>query len=193
MTARRLVLTGLAFVLIGAALGARALGVRPVQIKSNSMSPTVRNGDWIVVSDLEGESRGELRRGDIAMFRFPLGTDGRAIKRVLAVAGDRITIGPRSVAVNGKSRPIAGAPGPGSARARTETVPPGHVYLLGDNSANSIDSRAFGAVPTQEIVGRQLATAGDTASLALKALVAIAAIILVLLGATVLTQGRRPA
>ena len=167
-----LIVVGLVAVLgVGSALAARGFGVRPVQIVSGSMSPTVKGGEWIVVHDLDRTSRAEVKRGDIVLFRYVRGRL-RAIKRVVAIGGDRVAIAAHSITVNGKVTRLAGAPGPASARARVETVPPGHVFLLGDNSRVSIDSRAFGAVPVSEIVGRRVVTLGGTRSILLEALAA---------------------
>jgi Signal peptidase, peptidase S26 len=82
---------------------------------------------------------------------------GVAVGREVEFAADRY------VSVNGFSTPIAGSPselGPdgkptGRHRPRQIVrVPAGHVFLLGDNTAHSIDSRAFGPVPDTELVGR---------------------------------------
>lgn len=148
--------------LVGGSFGvaARAFDVHPVRVTSGSMSPTIKIGDWIVMRDVDDEDRRAIHRGDIVMFGFPLGTTGRAIKRVVALGGDRVAISARTVTVNARVIPIAGAPSPGATRIRTETVPRGRVFLLGDNSSSSIDSRSFGAVPTTEIVARELLIIG---------------------------------
>jgi len=103
-------------------------------------------------------NRGTGWHDEIVMFHFPLGTSGRAVKRVVALAGDRVAIGPRSVTVNGRRIAVASAPSPYAAGPRVERVAPGHVFLLGDNAKHSIDSRSFGAVPEGELVGRMLMT-----------------------------------
>jgi signal peptidase I len=155
---------------VAGAIAARADGIRPVRITSGSMSPTIAQGDWIVAHDFDRARPGSLSRGDVVLFRFPLGTAGRAIKRVVALSGDRVAIAPRSITVNRRVIRIAGAPSTHAARARVETVPPNHMFLLGDNASLSIDSRSFGAVPTTEIVGRQLVTIGHPGALLLAAL-----------------------
>ena len=125
-----LLLVGVA---VAGALIARSEGVRPVRIVSGSMVPAVEPGDWVVVRDVGPV---EVRRGEIVLFRYPFGSDLRAIKRVVAVGGDVV---PAIV--------YAG-------RAPVGTVPPGHVFVLGDNAAASIDSRDFGAVSEAEVVAR---------------------------------------
>jgi signal peptidase I len=165
-------LVSVAAVAIVGAAGARALGLRPVRIVSDSMAPAVDRGDWIITKDLGPDARAEVQRGDIVMFRFPLGTSGRAVKRVVAVAGDEVAITEHQVTVNGRQTPIAGAPSAEAARTRVETVPVSHVFLLGDNAQSSIDSRSFGAVPTAEIVARDVARMGSVALVALAVFVA---------------------
>ena len=143
-----------------AALAVSALGIHPVRITSGSMAPTIEAGDWIVTRDVDDRDRRQIARGDIVMFRFPLGSSGRAIKRVVAVAGDRVAIAARTVTVNGRAIAIAGAPSARAARARVETVPPGAVFLVGDNARASIDSRSFGSVPVGEIVAEKVLALG---------------------------------
>lgn len=115
------------------------------------MSPAIQRGDWILTRDI---GQDDLRRRHIVLFRFPLGTAGRAVKRIVAIGGDNIAIGARSVTVDGHVIPIAGAPSEGAARRLVQAVPDGHVFLLGDNAAVSIDSRSLGPVPATEVVGR---------------------------------------
>ncbi len=129
----------------GLGLGARAAGLAPVHITTGSMAPTVEPGQWVVAGKL-----GAVRRGDIVEFRYPVGSTGRAIKRVAAVAGDTVSYSAGSISVNGRTKRLAGAPV--EIHPRTVTVPPGTVFLLGDNAAASLDSRSFGPVAQRELV-----------------------------------------
>jgi len=194
MTRQRMLAIGLALLALGGAggLAARAAGVRPVRIVSSSMVPAVQPRDWIVIRDINAADVDDLERGDIVMFRFPPRSDHalRAIKRVVAVGGDHVEVRARSLTVNDKTIPIAGAPGPQSARHRTVTVPEGNVFLLGDNPRVSIDSRAFGPVTAKDIVARQLFNAGPTGSIVLKALLAIALLTALLLAARFVVRSR---
>jgi signal peptidase I len=146
---------------LGVGLAVRAWAVYPARVTSGSMAPTLVRGDWIVVHKLVARDRETVRRSQIVLFRFPFGSSDRAVKRVVALAGDSVEIGKRYVRVNGHTIRTAG--GPDVARAPDgkekplplrERVPAGHVFLLGDNAGASIDSRSFGSVPDSELVGR---------------------------------------
>lgn len=139
---------------VGIATAANALGLHASRVVSHSMSPAIHKGDWIVTRDISDKGRRAVGRGEIVLFRFPLGTSGRAVKRVVAIAGDEVAISRQGVVVDGRLISIAGAPSRHAAQPRTETVPPGHMFLLGDSAAISIDSRSFGPAPETEVVGR---------------------------------------
>jgi signal peptidase I len=161
-------------VLIGGGIGlfARDAGLRPIHVTSGSMAPAVEKSDWIVVGPVG--NRGP-RRGDIVEFSFPIGTPGRAIKRVVAVAGDRVEFTDHTLTVNGRTRPIDGTPRP--SLDDSLTVPDNSVFLLGDHAAVSIDSRAFGPVPLDAVVARErlvLPAWSTLAAIALATLVATA-------------------
>lgn len=145
-------------VVSGLAIGAivRSAGVYPLKVVTHSMAPVADQEDWVVVRELDEAGRRGLRRDDIVLIRFPLGTSGRAIKRIVALGGDTVAIAEQSVTVNGRVIPIDGAPSEEAARRRLETVPAEHVFLLGDNAAVSIDSRSFGPVADIEIVGKEM-------------------------------------
>jgi signal peptidase I len=162
-----------AAVLLGAVVGTatRAWAVSPVRVTSNSMSPAMDRGDWAVVSKLD---RSAVRRGDVVLFRYPLGTSGRAVKRVVALGGDRVEISFHSVRVNGHVFSTAGAPD--AVQPHALTVPHGHVFLLGDNGAASWDSRGLGPVPQGELLGRVRVVIPALHSLALPALATLALI-----------------
>jgi signal peptidase I len=138
-----------AAVVVALVLGVRALDASPHRITSNSMAPEIERGDFVVVTG----GGAAVDRGEVVLFRFPPGSSGRAVKRAVAVGGDTVAVTDGSVAVNGRT--IAVEPLAGEHVPRQELrVPDGHVFLLGDNSAVSLDSRSFGPVPEGEVVGR---------------------------------------
>lgn len=109
-----------------------------VRIDGESMTPSYQSGDAVlIVRHRVGRA---VRRGDVVLCRLPAefsGPGGCLVKRVTAVEGDT----------------IAGVP-PGP--ARRDVVPSGQVYVQGD-SKHSYDSRAFGSIPLQCVLGRVVA------------------------------------
>lgn len=150
-------------------------------VPSGSMEHTLVPGDRVVVdmsaygvrvpfTEIELVHRGTPQRGDIAVFASPV--DGtRLIKRVAAVAGDRVDLVAGHLSINGK--PL-GSPGDadverlGAHDARLNldagggpdivalTVPPGQMLMLGDNRGNSADGRYFGLVDSHVLYGRAI-------------------------------------
>lgn len=107
---------------------ARARGwVWRVAVAEDSMRPAIEPGDWLL---LDPTPAGWPRRGSVVVVREP-GTGMLAIKRVAARAGDRVRI-----------------------RAGILHLAEDEAWLLGDNEGPSIDSRRYGPLPAEELVGR---------------------------------------
>jgi signal peptidase I len=145
--------------LVGAALGSP---LRPAIVSGESMTPTLRSGQVILCSR-DGRSE-ELHRGDVILFR----RDGEVcVKRVFALGGDRFwqTQGftargnvPSLLAVG--MRVTAWRQRYPRFRFQQVTVPEGTVYVVGDG-LSSVDSRAWGAVPSEHVLGRVVFPALD--------------------------------
>lgn len=162
--------------ILAAGLGAvggfavRTLAYYPLRVTSNSMAPAIVTGDWVAVSTWSPGARRDIERGDIIVFRFPAGSSGRAVKRVVAIAGDQVETSQGAVRVNGKTAAIAssgkdagvkdaGVPG-GEGTGNFLRVPEGSLFILGDNVESSIDSRSLGPLPESEVVGVVLLVIG---------------------------------
>ena len=161
----------------------RTLFFQMYRIPTESMVPVLMPGDRIFVTRLAYGPRipiinkclkgfGDPQRGDIVVFVPPQETDKpwhirkQFIKRLIAVGGDTVLIKNGSIYVNGqqlddprveknyyRSGIEYGDYGTGGAAI---TVPDGKYYFLGDNSANSSDSRVWGYVERDWILGRAL-------------------------------------
>lgn len=138
---------------IAVALGlAVRAAVHIYSIPSASMAPTLLAGDQIVVTRYFA---GAPRRGDVIVFSSPVEQDQLLVKRVIAIPGDlidsrlgRVRIGGHTLAEPYIMRSVsAGAISP-------QLVPAGTYYVLGDNRDDSADSRVWGLVPAESVVGR---------------------------------------
>jgi signal peptidase I len=145
-------------VLIVAALAlvARSALVAVYSIPSISMAPTLQVGDHILVTSYRipfGESL--PRRGDVIVFRA-LGSPGEIlVKRVVGTPGDLVDAATGNVRVGGRtiSEPYLMQHGMSGAIA-PQIVPPSSFFVMGDNRAHSYDSRSWGAVPADLVIGR---------------------------------------
>jgi signal peptidase I, bacterial type len=122
-----------------------------------SMRPTLVDGDNLIVEKLSAKLGG-LKPGDIIVFYSPE-EKKQLIKRLIAVAGDKVEIKDGKVFVNGKQREESYIKGVdteplGSPEYSNLTVKKGYVYVLGDNRPNSMDSRILGPIETSRISGR---------------------------------------
>jgi signal peptidase I len=143
------------------ALTAQAFLVQAFWIPSPSMEPTLEVGDRVLVNKLSYRTH-EVNHGDLVVFERPPeasnGEDGEIkdlIKRVVAVGGDTIEGRDGDVYVNGEriEEPYLVEGMPTNNLPRQE-VPEGTVFVMGDNRSNSEDSRVFGAIDEDTIVGR---------------------------------------
>ena len=155
--ARWLITVAAVVLVVGSAVIARMQFIDVVRVSSDSMAPTVCAGDALLVARVhDGDP---LHRGDIITFASP--ADGESmIKRVVAVAGERMLITDGRVIVDG-----AVVPEPYVDRAQvsgvffqTVTVPPGELFVMGDHRETSIDSRSFGPVAMSAVTGRMVST-----------------------------------
>lgn len=132
-------------------------GVRLREVTSGSMVPTYPVHSWLVTAERGGVRGADVERGEVVVFRYPFGSDLRAIKRVVAVPGDTVELHSTQVVVNGTALPVTPAdPKASEPAGDQDVVPAGAVFLLGDNSPASIDSRSFGLVAEDELTGRVL-------------------------------------
>jgi signal peptidase I len=140
-------------------LAAPLMAWRTFTVPSTSMEPTLRLGEWFIADMTHYRSR-ELTRGDVVVYRLPNDPGTIHVKRVVAIAGDRVQFREGRAFVNGQAvrEPYIRAGDPKAMLNNTEefVVPAGHFFAAGDNRANSADSRwdKHGFVPLQNLAGR---------------------------------------
>lgn len=197
------------FPVILAVLILRSFVVEPFRIPSESMVPTLLNGDLILVNKFAYGLRlpvlnaklvgnGQPARGDVVVFRYPLEPSVAYIKRVVGLPGDRLEYRRGQLSINGQAVPLTPAPD----GSKTETsyrqfteqlgevahqiqilansrwgvaglwaglqlqrepdgsiswsyqVPNGRFFVMGDNRDNSADSRYWGLLPEENLIGK---------------------------------------
>jgi signal peptidase I len=150
----------LEFVIILAVAFALVFGfVRPFvleafRIPSESMVPTLEVGDRVFVNKFIYRFT-EPERGDIVVFESVSGGEEDLIKRIVGVAGDEIEVRSGTLLVNGEEQeePYLNKELPFNGSYEPTEVPEGEVFVMGDNRANSADSRVFGPLPVENIEG----------------------------------------
>ena len=153
------------------ALFTRLVLVQAYHIPSLSMAPTLQEGDRVIVNRLSYQF-GEIERGQVVVFNKPPNQPSEAndlIKRVIGLPGETLQFRDGEVYVDGllvqepylaqQSSTVPrsfGIPGCAQEVASPDvcTVPEGYVFVMGDNRTGSQDSRTFGPVSTDTIVGR---------------------------------------
>lgn len=174
-------------VALGLALLIQAFLIKPYRIPSESMEPTLDIGQRVLV-DRIGNRLGDPHVGDIVVFHPPDGAeqpfgeqcgspppegqvciarapdeaDTTFIKRIVAGPGDRIRIDDGRVIRNGTPAPepyiLPCGGGEGCTFPRETRVPRGEYFMMGDNRGSSDDSRFWGTVPRDWIIGGAFAT-----------------------------------
>jgi signal peptidase I len=120
------------------------------------MEPTLRAGDQIVIDKLSYRLHAP-RRDDLIVFPQP-GNGRLAVKRIVGLPGDIVAIEDGVLLVNSRPRieRYVDQRTIDSVYFGPQTVPKNTVFVMGDNRAESIDSRSYGPVEVEAIVGRVL-------------------------------------
>ena len=145
------------------ALVIRTFVVQAFKIPSGSMLPTLQIGDHILVNKFM-YSFGPIHRGDIIVFKFPQDETRDFIKRVIGLPGDTLEIRGKRILINGGplQEPYAVySDGPfarGGDRDQLGplVIPPGQLFMMGDNRDHSMDSRVWGFLDIHKIKGKAI-------------------------------------
>ena len=163
-----ILLLGVALVL---AIAIKALFLQAFYIPSESMEPTLHKNDRIMVNKISYHLH-DVRRGDLIVFRRPPNMAqsdiNDLIKRVIALPNETIELRGSDIYIDDQklTEPyltdgtptlnlgwVSGCANPSSERTKC-LVPPGHVFVMGDNRTHSSDGRVFGPIDEDLIVGR---------------------------------------
>lgn len=134
-------------------IGINSVSAR-VRVDGFSMRPTLEDGEFVLVNKMSYRF-GAVQRGDIIVFHFPLNPKEELIKRVIGLPGDRVSVQNHQVYINGQmlNEPyIAQAP----IYSGEWTVLDGQLFVMGDNRNNSNDSKDWGLLPAENVVGKAI-------------------------------------
>lgn len=125
-----------------------------IRVDGSSMEPTLHSGEFMIVNKL-AYKLGSPQVGDVVVFHFPGNPEQEYIKRIIGLPGDRVDIREGMVSVNGQAlnEPYIAAP---PAYEESLTIPPGMLFVLGDNRNNSSDSHSWGPVALDQVVGKAI-------------------------------------
>jgi signal peptidase I len=123
------------------------------RVYGQSMEPNLHTDQRLVVEKLSYNFH-EPRRGDIVILQAPKAGSGLLIKRVIGLPGEKVEIKGGKVYINEQPIDEPYISDQSQRDSRAIVVPPEYAFVLGDNRGFSNDSRAFGSVPLENIVGR---------------------------------------
>ncbi len=153
-------------VIVTFALGVRAYVLEPRKVMMSSMYPTLTQDDLILVNKMAYLTT-DPQRGDIIVFTPENGGDD-LVKRVIALPGEWVDYKNGSVFINGKKfeesdvHPetdyLQSFPAPKNDIVGARKLADNEFYVMGDNRPSSLDSRAFGPIKKDQIVGKAFHT-----------------------------------
>ena len=152
------------------------ISIQNFRVEGPSMQPTLEEGQYLIANKLvylrfnpsslrsllpfvdDGDDEDVFafhppRKGEIIIFRFPRDPSRDFVKRVIAVPGDTLEVQGHVLYVNGvalDNAPVSTA----QEKNVPSVVPPDYYFVMGDNRRSSLDSRDWGPVPSDLLIGR---------------------------------------
>ena len=131
--------------------------VQNFRIDGPSMEPTLHNHEYILV-DKAAYLFQAPERGDVIVFEYPFNPQLDYVKRIIAIPGDTVSVVGQRVAVDGVTlnEPYINKNDPSNPfpPINKRIVGPNEYFVMGDNRGDSSDSREWGFVPSQNIIGK---------------------------------------
>lgn len=136
---------------------------QPHEVTGSSMHPTFKDKELLLSFLLDSNIK-SLKHGDVIVFHSPVEEDKLYIKRVIAKPGDTIQVKNGKVILNGKvldeskylNKEVATYGATFLNDGSVVAVPKGHLFVMGDNRSYSSDSRAWGFLAEDKLIGRSI-------------------------------------
>jgi signal peptidase I len=142
-------------------LPVRAYVIQPFYVKGASMEPNFHDHEYLIINEI-GYRLSEPTRGEIVVFKHTDTEQSYYIKRIIGLPGERVTIKDNEIYIYNQEKPDGFKLNEGEYLPKT-TVTDGEVdvklkaneyYVLGDNRMSSLDSRRFGPITRESMVGK---------------------------------------
>jgi len=134
--------------------------IKPFYVNGASMEPNFHDHEYLIIDEITYRFN-EPQRGDIVVFRYPLDPSQYFIKRIVGLPNEKFKIIDGNVIIFNDQWPQGEILGESYLEAGVETsgeieieLGDDEYYILGDNRIASLDSRVFGPIKRQAIVGR---------------------------------------
>jgi len=134
----------------------RSYVAQPFLVSGESMLPTFKNGDYLLIDELTYHFRSP-QRGEVIVFRYPKNPSSYFIKRIIGLPEETVILkGGRVQILDNNQKLVLNEPyinQPMTDQEFRETLGPNEYFVMGDNRNYSYDSRSWGPVPQNDIVG----------------------------------------
>ena len=128
--------------------------VQNFRIEGYSMEPNLHQGQYLIVNKAVYRWLHPPERGDIIVFEYPRAPDRDFIKRVIGLPGEKVEIRNGVVYINDEPLPEPYLDNKGHGNFPPTVLGPDQYFVLGDNRDNSSDSRMWGPLPRDRIIGK---------------------------------------
>ncbi|MBI4359150.1 MAG: signal peptidase I [Candidatus Nealsonbacteria bacterium] len=135
---------------------------QPFIVKGQSMEPNFQEGNYLIIDELSYRLRSP-QRGEVVVFKYPYNPSQRYIKRIIGLPGETLEIRDEKVAIfdSDANEMILQEntylpPGDTTLGNLRLTLKENEYFVLGDNRLSSSDSRSWGVLPREKIIGRVL-------------------------------------
>ena len=139
--------------------------IQPFIVEGKSMTPTLQNNDYLLIDKISYRF-GEPKRGDVIVFRYPKDPRFNYIKRIIGLPNEKIKITDKQVVIYNDEHPHGtilhedyilepnGSRLISNRKLIEAEVPSNNYFVMGDNRLGSSDSRDWGLLPMENIIGR---------------------------------------
>jgi signal peptidase I len=149
----------IAFITVGTVVLIRFFLVQPFLVSGDSMKPNFANGNYLLIDEITYRFRSP-QRGEVVVFKYPSNAGTYFIKRIIGLPGERVQVKDGRVTVSSDAHPDGIVltedylpPGTATSGGADATLGECEYFVLGDNRAFSFDSRSWGVLGCDNIVG----------------------------------------